>query len=55
MKIYENIFLDFSYSFRHRKNCHQVISQINWLLMTKKVNCILDADIKGFFDNIDMI
>ena len=52
-EIYENIFLNFSYGFRPKKNCHQAVSQINWLLMTKKVNYILDADIKGFFDNID--
>lgn len=52
-EIYENIFLDFSYGFKPKKNCHQAISQINWLLMTKKINYILDADIKGFFDNID--
>ena len=52
-EIYENIFFDFSYGFRTKKNCHQAISQINWLIMTKKVNYILDADIKGFFDNID--
>ena len=52
-EIYENIFFDFSYGFRPKKNCHQAISQINWLIMTKKVNYILDADIKGFFDNID--
>ena len=52
-KIYENIFLDVSYGFRPKKNCHQAISQINWLLMTKKINYVLDADIKGFFDNIN--
>lgn len=52
-EIYENIFYDFSYGFRPKKNCHQAISQINWLIMTKKINYILDADIKGFFDNID--
>lgn len=52
-EIYENIFLDFSYGFRQNKNCHKAISQINWLIMTKKINYILDADIKGFFDNID--
>lgn len=52
-EIYENIFLNCSYGFRLKRNCHQAISQINWLLMTKKVNYILDADIKGFFDNID--
>lgn len=52
-EIYVNIFLDISYGFRPKKNCHQAVSQINWLLMTKKINYILDADIKGFFDNID--
>ena len=52
-EIYENIFYKFSYGFRPKRNCHQAISQINWLLMTKKTNYILDADIKGFFDNID--
>ena len=52
-EIYENIFLNISYGFRPKKNCHQAISQINWLLMIKKINYILDADIKGFFDNID--
>lgn len=52
-EIYENIFLPTSYGFREKKNCHQAISQLNWLIMTKKVNYILDADIKDFFDNID--
>ena len=52
-EIYENIFLDCSYGFRPKRNCHQAISRINWLLMTKKVNYILDCDIKGFFDNVD--
>lgn len=52
-EIYENIFLDCSYGFRKKRNGHQAISQINWLLMTKKVNYVLDADIKGFFDNIN--
>lgn len=52
-EIYENIFFDFSYDFRPKKNCHQAISQINCLLMTKKVIYILDVDIKVFFDNID--
>ena len=52
-EIYENIFLNCSYGFRPKLNCHKAISQINWLLMTTKVNYILDADIKGFFDNVD--
>ena len=52
-EIYENVFLDCSYGFRPKRNCHKAISQINRLLMTTKVNYIVDCDIKGFFDNVD--
>lgn len=52
-EIYENIFLDCSYGFRPNKNCHDVIKYINQTIMTKKVNYIVEADIKGFFDNVD--
>ena len=51
--IYENIFLDCSYGFRPKRNCHDVIRYINNTIMTKKVNYIVEADIKGFFDNVD--
>ena len=51
--IYENIFLDCSYGFRPNRNCHDVIKYINQIIMTKKVNCIVEADIKGFFDNVN--
>lgn len=52
-EIYENIFLDCSYGFRPNRNCHDVIKYINQTIMTKKINYILEADIKGFFDNVD--
>ena len=52
-EIYENIFLDCSYGFRPNRNCHQAIKEINQTIMTKKINYILDCDIKGFFDNVD--
>ena len=52
-QIYECKFLDCSYGFRENRNCHQAIREINQTIMTKKVNYILDADIKGFFDNVD--
>ena len=51
--IYEPKFLECSYGFRHERNCHQAIREINQTIMTKKVNYILDCDIKGFFDNVD--
>lgn len=52
-QIYECKFLDCSYGFREDRSCHQAIREINQIIMTKKVNYILDADIKGFFDNVD--
>lgn len=52
-EIYENIFLDSSYGFRANRNCHDVIKYINDTIMAKKVNYIVEADIKGFFDNVN--
>jgi len=52
-QIYEGKFYDFSYGFREGKSCHQAIREVNQIIMTKKVNFIVDADIKGFFDNVD--
>lgn len=52
-EIYEPKFLECSYGFRPHRNCHQAIRQINQTIMTKKVNYILECDIKGFFDNVD--
>ena len=52
-QIYEWRFYDFSYGFRKGRNCHQAIREINQTVMTKKVNFVVDADIKGFFDNVD--
>ena len=51
--IYENIFLDCSYGFRPNRSCHDVIRYLNQTIMTKKVNYIVEADIKGFFDNVN--
>lgn len=52
-QVYEGKFYDFSFGFRKGKSCHQAIREVNQLIMTKKVNFIVDADIKGFFDNVD--
>lgn len=52
-EIYEDKFLDISYGFRPNRNCHQAIREINQTIMIKKVNYILDCDIKGFFDNVN--
>ncbi len=50
--IYEVDFLDFSYGFRPNRNCHQALNRLDKILMTKPINHVIDADIKGFFDNV---
>ena len=50
--IYEVDFLDFSYGFRPNRSCHQALLQLDRMVMTKPVNYIIDADIKGYFDNV---
>ena len=52
-QIYEEDFLGFSYGFRPRRSCHNALDAL-WMGITHgKVNWVLDADIRGFFDNID--
>lgn len=51
--IYETNFLDNSYGFRPNRNCHQALNKLDKIIMTKPVNYITDADIKGFFDNVN--
>ena len=51
--IYEEDFLGFSYGFRPGRSCHNALDAL-WVGIThRKVNWVLDADICGFFDNID--
>lgn len=52
-EVYEPRFLDCSYGFRPNRSAHDAIKKVNDLIMFKKVNYILDCDIKGFFDNVD--
>ena len=52
-QIYEEDFLGFSYGFRPRRSQHDALDALSYALLKKKVNYILDADIKGFFDNLD--
>jgi RNA-directed DNA polymerase len=52
-QIYEEDFLGFSYGFRPGRSQHQALDALSYALLKKKVNYVLDADIKGFFDNLD--
>lgn len=51
--IYEPRFLDCSYGFRPGRSCHQAVKVISDTVRAKGINYVLDADIKGFFDNVD--
>jgi len=52
-EIYENIFLDNSYGFRPNRDCHQAIKKLDEIIMKKNINYVVDADIKGFFNNVN--
>ncbi|MCK4260863.1 MAG: group II intron reverse transcriptase/maturase, partial [Halanaerobiales bacterium] len=51
--IYEQDFLYFSFGFRPYRSCHDALKHLSKNIGTKKVNFIVDADIKGFFDHVD--
>lgn len=50
--IYEADFLDCSYGFRPERNCHQAINAVDKAIMTKPIGYVIEADIKGYFDNV---
>ena len=52
-EVYEPRFLDCSHGFRPGRGAHDVVRYINKAVMFGKVNYVLEADIKGFFDNVD--
>ena len=52
-EIYEVDFRGFSYGFRPGRGPHQALDALNVGIQRKRVNWILDADIRGFFDNMD--
>jgi retron-type reverse transcriptase len=51
--IYEEDFLGFSYGCRPGRNQHQALDALAYGIHAKKVNWVLDADIRDFFGAID--
>jgi RNA-directed DNA polymerase len=51
-QIYEVDFKGFSYGFRPGRNPHQALDALTVGIQKKRVNWVLDADIRGFFDNL---
>lgn len=50
--IYEPVFLDCSFGFRPKRNCHDALKILNVYIEERNTNFIVDVDIKGFFDNV---
>lgn len=51
--IYEPKFTNNMFGFRPNKSCHDALKYLNQCIEKKYTNYILDADIKGYFDNIN--
>lgn len=50
--IYEQDFHDCSYGFRPGRGPHDALNALNHLMYSGKVNFVIDADIKGYFDSV---
>lgn len=51
--IYEPKFQDNMYGFRTGNGCHKAIKYVHKSISNRRINYIVDADIKGFFDHIN--
>ena len=51
--VYEPRFLNCMYGFRPKRGCHEAVKDVYQHLSRGKINYIVDADVKGFFDHID--
>ena len=51
-QIYEVDFKGFSYGFRPGRSPHQALDALSVGIHRKRVNWVLDTDIRGFFDNV---
>jgi group II intron reverse transcriptase/maturase len=52
MAVYEPKFHDSMYGFRPDRGCHDALKALTRLIEKGKANYIVDADIKGYFNNI---
>ena len=51
--VYEGDFMGFSYGFRPGRSAHDALDALSVGLRQCRINWVLDADIRGFFDAID--
>ena len=51
--IYEQDFIDDSNGFRPNRGCHDALRALSQTVENQPINQIVEADIQGFFDNVD--
>ncbi len=51
--IYEQDFIDDSYGFRPERSCHDALRALSQSAESGVIHHIVEADIRGFFDNVD--
>lgn len=51
--IYEQDFINDSYGFRPNRNCHDALRALSQAVENKPIHYIVEADIKGFFDEVN--
>ena len=52
-QIYETEFCDSSYGYRPGRTAHDALDELGRTIQRKKVNYVVEADIKGFFDHVN--
>lgn len=50
--IYEQDFLECSHGFRPRQGCHTALKVVNTVFTTQRINHVIEADIRKFFDKV---
>jgi group II intron reverse transcriptase/maturase len=53
MAVYEPKFKDSMYGFRPNRGCHGALKELSEQIVKGKTNYVVDADIKGFFNNLE--
>ena len=51
--VYEQDFIEDSYGFRPLRSCHNALKSLSETVENMPINHIVEADIKGFFDNVN--
>jgi RNA-directed DNA polymerase len=51
--MFEPEFLEASHGYRKGRSCHTALAALGDEITMRPVNYVIDADIKGFFDNVD--